>query len=190
MEMASIIIDVPSWPNAVMKALQAPAIKAEGNRGERWRGSSEEKFFFWSTQTRALVIKGMFIFFKSLSILTFLPHHVPVSRKMELSLSLPLHKELRWWGWERVEWGEKWKLIPQWAETVWNRRIHFRDKNLFPMSSGASEWASEWVSEWVQWSARMSEQMSTVERNKQISERRELTNEQTSEWPSTISDFY
>ena len=32
---------------------------------------------------------------------------------------------------------------PQWVQMIWNRRIHFIDKNLFPMSSVASEWASE-----------------------------------------------
>ena len=30
----------------------------------------------------------------------------------------------------------------QWVEIVWNRRIHSID-NLFPMSSGVSEWVSE-----------------------------------------------
>ena len=30
---------------------------------------------------------------------------------------------------------------PQWVGTAWNWRIQFIDKNLFPMSSGASEWA-------------------------------------------------
>ena len=30
---------------------------------------------------------------------------------------------------------------PQWFETEWNRRIHFIDKNSFPMSAGVSEWA-------------------------------------------------
>ena len=36
------------------------------------------------------------------------------------------------------------------VETAWNRRVHFKDKNLFPMSSGASEWAvraNEWADE-------------------------------------------
>ena len=31
----------------------------------------------------------------------------------------------------------------QWVETVWNRCVHIMDKNLFPMSSGVSEWASQ-----------------------------------------------
>ena len=31
----------------------------------------------------------------------------------------------------------------QWVETVWNRRVQSKDRNRFPMSSGASEWASE-----------------------------------------------
>ena len=36
--------------------------------------------------------------------------------------------------------------MAQWAEIVWNWRNQFIDKNLFPMSSGVSEWASEQMS--------------------------------------------
>ena len=42
-----------------------------------------------------------------------------------------------------------------WIETVWNRRVQFLDKNLFPMSSGASEWASKRADEWAQRSLRV-----------------------------------
>ena len=43
---------------------------------------------------------------------------------------------------------------PQWVETASNRCIQFIDKNLLPMSSGASEWAASKQNEWAQRSAR------------------------------------
>ena len=55
-----------------------------------------------------------------------------------------------------ANWRRRWRLISggdaQWVETVWNRRVHFIDKNLFPVNLGASEWASEQcgvANEWV-----------------------------------------
>ena len=44
-----------------------------------------------------------------------------------------------------------------WVKRVWNRCIHFIDKNLFPISSGAREWASDRANErsgareWSKW---------------------------------------
>ena len=35
----------------------------------------------------------------------------------------------------------------QWFQMIWNRRIQLVDQNLFPISSGVSEWASEGTNE-------------------------------------------
>ena len=46
------------------------------------------------------------------------------------------------------------------VETVWNRRIQFVDKNLFPKSSGVSDWVGERANERSgarEWSKRVSE---------------------------------
>ena len=64
----------------------------------------------------------------------------------------------------------------------WNWRIQFIDKNLFPMSSGASERASERTNEWAQRSAQAKQAV----RWKRMSVRCEWTSERTSEWPRTL----
>ena len=63
------------------------------------------------------------------------------------------------------------------THAIWNRRVHFTEKN-FRMSSGVSEQANEWA----QWSTRAKQAV----RSKQMSERCERTSERTSEWPKTL----
>ena len=58
-----------------------------------------------------------------------------------------------------------------WVEMIWNRRIHFKDINLFSMSSGASDWASERTND---------------RSGAQMSERCERMSVRTSEWLSTL----
>ena len=68
---------------------------------------------------------------------------------------------------ERKKRKKKFLLLPcsvaLWVEMIWYRRVHFINKNLFPMNSGASEWVSE--------------------RCERMSERR-------SEWPSILRVYF
>ena len=66
--------------------------------------------------------------------------------------------------------------IAQLAESVWNRRVQFIDKNLFPMSS---EWVSERTNEWAERSTRAKQAVWS----KRMSERCEWMRQRRSEWP-------
>ena len=68
----------------------------------------------------------------------------------------------------------------QWLETIWNRRIHFIEKHLFPMSSGASEWMSKQANKWVQQSAWAKQTVWS----KQINER--WANEQVAQYSTRL----
>ena len=61
----------------------------------------------------------------------------------------------------------------QWVKTVWKRLVQFIEINIFPMSSGASEWAQR--------SARVKRAV----QSKQTSERCEQMSERMSERPKT-----
>ena len=65
-------------------------------------------------------------------------------------------------------------IPPLWARIVWNRRVHFIGKNLFPMSSRASEWAQR--------SARSKRAV----RSQRMSERCKQTSKWRSELPSSL----
>ena len=65
-----------------------------------------------------------------------------------------------------------------WAETVWNRRVQSIDKDLFPMSTRASEWASERTKE----RSRARERSEQCGSSKQVSGASKRASERMSEW--------